>query len=131
MSALGNIVNKTNDVYLYTLAPAANGFELRGQSGSVDSMASFLSFLKNSGTFEHVQLEQFYQDDIKERLSYKFSLSCQFKSPSGGTSPTSGSAPEAPPGPAAPGGPAGPVTEPSNKPGGTATPARAPGQHSL
>ena len=87
-------------------------------------MANFLAFLKNSGTFEQVQLEQFYQDDIKDRLAYKFSLSCEFKSPSGGTSPTSGSAPEAPPGPAAPGGPAGPATEPSNKPGGTATPAK-------
>lgn len=131
MSALGNIVSKTNDIYLYTLTPAAGRLELRGQSGSVDSLANFLAFLKNSGTFEQVQLEQFYQDDLKERPAYKFSLSCEFKSPSGGTSPTSGSAPEAPPGPAAPGGPVGTATAPLNKLGGTTTPARAPGQHSL
>jgi Tfp pilus assembly protein PilN len=131
MSALGNIVNKTNDIYLYTLTPSHDGLELRGQSGSVDSMANFLAFLKNSGTFEQIQLEQFYQDDIKEHQAYKFSLTCQFKSPSGGTSPTSGSAPEAPPGPAAPAGPAGSANEPSNRPGGTPTPTRAPSQHSL
>ncbi len=131
MGALGNIVSKTNDIYLYTLTPSASGLELRGQSGSVDSMANFLAFLKSSGTFEQVQLEQFYQDDIKDRQAYKFSLSCEFKSPSGGSSPTAGEAPEAPPGPAAPGGPAGQATAPLNKSGGPATPARPPSVHSL
>ena len=63
MSALGNVVNKTNDVYLYTLAPAGDRLQLKGQSGTVDSMANFLAFLKNSGSFDDVQLEQFYQDD--------------------------------------------------------------------
>ena len=52
MSALGNIVSKTNDIYLYTLTPAGDRLELKGQSGAVDSMANFLAFLKNSGTFE-------------------------------------------------------------------------------
>ena len=59
-------------------------------------MANFLAFLKNSGSFDDVQLEQFYQDDQHERLTYKFTLSCQFKSPTGGPSPTAGGAPEAP-----------------------------------
>jgi len=70
-------------------------------------------------------LEQFYQDDIKERQAYRFPLTCQFKSPSGGTSPTSGRAPEAPPGPARP------ANEPSNRPGGIGTLPRMPVQHSL
>jgi Tfp pilus assembly protein PilN len=116
MSSLGNIVSKTNDVYLYTLTPSGDRFELKGQSGTVDSMASFLAFLKNSGTFDQVQLEQFYQDDLKERLAYKFSLSCQFKSPTGGISPTSGSAPA---------GSGEPATGPANKPGGPPAPGQA------
>ena len=98
MSALGNIVNKTNDVYLYTLTPAGDRLQLKGQSGTVDSMANFLAFLKNSGSFEDVQLEQFYQDDLNERLTYKFTLSCQFKSPTGGASPTAGRRTRAAPG---------------------------------
>ena len=83
--------------------------KLKGQSGTVDSMANFLAFLKNSGSFDDVQLEQFYQDDLHERLAYKFALSCEFKSPSGGVSPTSGAAPVVASGPAAadPAGPAG------------------------
>jgi Tfp pilus assembly protein PilN len=131
MSTLGNIVNKTNDVYLYSMAPSNSGerLELKGQSNSVDSMASFLSFLKNSGSFGEIQLEQFYQDDLKERTTYKFALSCAFKSPSGGISPTSGNARSAaaaagPPGPSSPAapenGPGGPVNPPGaaqNPPG--------------
>lgn len=100
MSTLGNIVNKTDDVYLYTLTPAADRFELKGQSGSVDSMANFLAFLKNSGTFDDIQLDQFYQDDLHERLSFKFSVSCGFKTANGAVSPTAGGEPISPGAPA-------------------------------
>ena len=93
MSSLGNVVSKTTDVYLYTMAPVGDKLELRGQSGTVDSMANFMAFLKNSGFYDDIQLEQFYQDDQHERLAYKFALNCAFKSPSGGVSPTSGAAP--------------------------------------
>jgi Tfp pilus assembly protein PilN len=100
MSALGNVVNKTNDVFLFTVTPQGERLSLKGQSNSPNSMASFLAFLGQSGFFQDVQLEQFYQDDIKDHLTYKFSVNCEFKSPSGGTSPTAGGAAA---GPGAPG----------------------------
>jgi Tfp pilus assembly protein PilN len=118
MSALGNIVGKTNDIYIYTLAPAGERLKLDGQSGSVDSMASFLAFLKNSGSFDNVQLEQFYQDDQHERLTYKFALSCQFRSSTGGASPTGGALPEGAGGPGV--GPSSGV--PGERPGAIAPP---------
>jgi Tfp pilus assembly protein PilN len=96
MSDLGNVVGKTNDIYIYTLTPAGERLRLNGQSGSVDSMANFMAFLKNSGSFNDVELEQFYQDDQHEHLTYKFALSCQFRSSTGGASPTSGATPETP-----------------------------------
>jgi Tfp pilus assembly protein PilN len=101
MSSLGTIVNKTNDIYFYTLAPAGDRVQLKGQSSTVDSMANFMALLKNSGSFDDVQLEQFFQDDQHDRLTYKFTLSCQFKSPTGGISPTAGGAPPGPGGPGA------------------------------
>src|SRR5271157_160155 len=76
MSALGGIVNKTSDVYFYTLAPLGDRMQIKGQSSTVDSMANLLASLKNSGSFDEVQLEQFYQDDQHERLTYKFTVSC-------------------------------------------------------
>jgi Tfp pilus assembly protein PilN len=111
MNALGSVVNKTTDVYLFTLAPTGDRVQLKGQSGSVESMANFLAYLKNSGTFDDIQLEQFFQDDQKDRVAYKFTLNCQFRSPTGGTSPTAGAAPGA-----ATGGPGGPGTPPPQRP---------------
>jgi Tfp pilus assembly protein PilN len=100
MSALGSVVSKTNDVFLYTMAPMGDRVQLKGQSGTVDSMANLMAFLKNSGSFDDVQLEQFYQDDQHDRLTYKFTVSCAFKSSTGGASPTAGGG-----APANPGGP--------------------------
>ena len=106
MSTLGKIVNKTTDVYLYTLSPTGDRFTLKGQSNTVDSMVNFLAFMKNSGTFDDVQLDQFYQDDLHERPAYKFSLSCGFKTATG-MSPTAGGVEPPPPpgkGPSVPSG---------------------------
>ena len=106
MSTLGNIVNKTDDIYLYTLMPASDRFELKGQSGSVDSMANFLASLKNSGTFDNVQLDQFFQDDLHDRTAYKFAVSCGFRTANGAASPTAGGEPVGPGASSAPGVPA-------------------------
>jgi len=114
MSSLGNVVSRTTDVYLFTMAPVGEKLQLKGQSGTVDSMANFMASLKNSGYYADIQLEQFYQDDVHERLGYKFALDCAFKPSTGGASPTSGAAPEIPLG--APGGPTGPT--PPFGPGG-------------
>jgi Tfp pilus assembly protein PilN len=109
MASLGNVVSKTNDIYLYTLAPASVGdrLQLRGQSNTVDSMTNFLAYLKTTGTFDDIQLDQFYQDDVKDRQTYKFAVSCGFKPVSGGASPTSGATPDlgAAPGRGTPAGP--------------------------
>lgn len=111
MSALGSVVNRINDVYLYTAnTGAGDRLELKGQSGTVNSMANFLAYLKDSGAFDDVRLEQFYQDDQYNRLSYKFTMNCQFKSPSAAAA--AGGA--APPGPAG----ATPVSAPGAQPGG-------------
>jgi Tfp pilus assembly protein PilN len=99
MNSLGNVVNKTNDVYLFTMAPAGDRLQLKGQSGSVESMATFMASLKNSGSFDDVRLEQFYEDDQHEHVTYKFSLSCQFVPPSAGNAPAAGGAPAGPGGP--------------------------------
>lgn len=101
MTSLGNVVSKTNDLYLYTVTPEGERVQLKGQAGTVNTMANFMAFLKNSGSFDDVQLEQFYQDDLESRLTYKFTLSCQFKLSNGGASPTAGESPAFPTGPAA------------------------------
>jgi Tfp pilus assembly protein PilN len=80
MTALGDMVNRASELYLYSVAPQGDRTVLRGQSGSVESMAKFLASLKASGYFDDVQLRQFYQDDQETRLTYKFALDYIFKS---------------------------------------------------
>jgi Tfp pilus assembly protein PilN len=81
MTALGDVINRTSDVYLYTVSPTADRLVLKGQSGTVDSMANLLAYMRSSGYFDDVQLLQFYQDDQHNRLTYKFTLDCLVKSP--------------------------------------------------
>ena len=77
MNALANVVNKTNsDLYLFSVTPQGDRLVMRGQAGSVDSVATLLYSMKTSGYFEDVQLRQFYEDDVENRLSYKFNLDC-------------------------------------------------------
>lgn len=112
MSSLGNVINKMPDVYLYTLAPQGTKVQLKGESGTVDSMASFLGYLKSSGFYHDIELDQFYEDDQHERLAYKFQLTCEFKPSTGGASPTAGPAPTLPAGAGVPPG-AGPSANPN------------------
>ena len=105
MSSLGDVVSKLNDVYLTSLAPVGDRLVLKGQANAADTVANFMAFLKNSGFYSGVDLDQLYEDDQHEHLTYKFSMSCNFKSSTGGASPTSGPAPVLPGGPGAPGAP--------------------------
>jgi Tfp pilus assembly protein PilN len=104
MINLGNIVNRTNDLYLLTVNPDGARIAIRGQSNTVHSIANFIADLKNSGSFQDVQLRQYYQDDQFERLSFKFNLDCVYKLPSAAPPPGAGQRAAAP---AAPGRPAG------------------------
>ena len=81
MSSLGGIVNRSNDLYLLTVSPDGARVAIRGQSNSVESIANFIANLKDSGSFDDVQLRQYYQDDQFERLSFKFTLDCVYKLP--------------------------------------------------
>ena len=104
MTALGDVINRTSDVYLYTVSPTADRLVLKGQSGTVESMANLLAYMKRSGYFDDVQLQQFYQDDQHNRLTYKFTLDCLVKSPTATVAATPQPAAqrvEAPPGPVA------------------------------
>jgi Tfp pilus assembly protein PilN len=82
MTKLGNVVNRSSDLYLLTVASDGSRVSIRGQSNSVESIANFVASLKNSGSFDDVQLRQYFQDDQQDRLSFKFQLDCVYKLPS-------------------------------------------------
>ncbi len=87
MNALGDVVNRTKDLYLFSVAPQGDRMVMRGETFSVNSVATVLSSMKTSGYFDDVQLRQFYEDDDQDRLSYKFNMDFRYKSPSAAVLP--------------------------------------------
>lgn len=97
MDRLGDIVNRSNDLYLLAVNPDGARVAIRGQSNSVESISNFIARLKDSGSFGDVQLRQYYQDDEHNRLSFKFNLDCTYKLPSAAHPPAQAAgAPAAP-----------------------------------
>jgi Tfp pilus assembly protein PilN len=82
MTTLAALVNRTNDLYLLSVTPAGDRTVIQGQSNSVESIATFVGALKNSGNFGDVQLRQYFQDDQHNRVSFKFNIDCVYKMPS-------------------------------------------------
>ncbi len=81
MTALADVVNRTGDLYLFSVAPEGERLAIKGQSSTVESMAQFIAALKHSGSFQDVQLRQYWEDDQQNRLAYKFNLDCIYRSP--------------------------------------------------
>jgi len=105
MTVLANLVNRSNDLYLLTVSPEGGRIAIRGQSNSVHSIANFIANLKDSGSFQDVQLRQYYQDDdAYKRLSFKFNLDCIYKLPSAAPPAGAGQRAAAPTAPARPAG---------------------------
>ncbi len=96
MNALGKVVNHSTDLYLLTVNPDGARVAIRGQSNSVESIANFIAWLRSTGSFDDVQLRQYYQDDQFSRLSYKFVLDCVYKLPPPPSAGQSAAAPAAP-----------------------------------
>lgn len=83
LNALGDTVNSTKGLYLLTASAESDRLVIQGQSDSVESIAYFIAALKRSGTFEDVQLRQYFQDDQYNRMSFKFNLDCVYQPPGG------------------------------------------------
>ncbi|MBI1940042.1 MAG: PilN domain-containing protein [Acidobacteria bacterium] len=82
MTALGNTVNRVNELYLLAVNPeGGNRIALRGQANSVQAIANFITELKRSDRFQDVQLRQYFQDDDDSRRSFKFNIDMVYKLP--------------------------------------------------
>jgi Tfp pilus assembly protein PilN len=78
MTALGNTVNRVNDLYLIAVNPSGNRIALRGQANRVQSIADFITELNRSDRFQDVQLRQYFQDDQDSRVTFKFNIDMRY-----------------------------------------------------
>ncbi len=79
MTALGNTVNQTRDLYLLSASPQGDQLLFEGRAASVESIAGFIAALKRSGSFAEVELRRYYHDDEAERITFKFDLNCVYR----------------------------------------------------
>ncbi len=78
IKALGKALAMSGGISLATVAGQGRSIMLSGRSRSLDSMASFLTYLERSGDFSGVRLLMFYQDKDQTPVGYKFNLDCVF-----------------------------------------------------
>lgn len=81
MTALGNTVNRTNELYLLSVNPEGERVALNGQANTVQAIANFITELKRSDRFKDVQLRRYFQDDQDSRRSFKFNIDIVYKLP--------------------------------------------------
>jgi Tfp pilus assembly protein PilN len=78
MNSLAGSVNLANDLYLLSVKVDGGRLILKGETGSVNSIADFIAALKREGDFYDVHLQQYYQDDENDRMNFKFDLDCVY-----------------------------------------------------
>jgi Tfp pilus assembly protein PilN len=88
MRSLGVIADRSNDLYLVSVASKDNHLSIDGLANSTDAIANFIAALQQSGTFADVELHQSFEDDQGKRLSFKFNLDCTYNHNAGAASST-------------------------------------------
>lgn len=81
MEGLGETVNRTRELYLLQVTPEGNQLHIRGEAGHVPAIAEFIKALMSSPRFSDVKLQQYYQDDVQDRINFKFNLDCTYVPP--------------------------------------------------
>lgn len=81
MTALGVTVNHANGLYLVSVAGQGGELKIHGQSEHVNSIADFITALKQAGPFDNIQLQRLFEDDHKDQKSFTFDLTCAYKPP--------------------------------------------------
>lgn len=81
MTLLGDAANRVSGVYLITVNAQSDHITIHGQSDNPDALAGFIAALKSVGSFSDVELQQFFEDDQKTTVSFKFDLDCFYKPP--------------------------------------------------
>ena len=83
MTALSTTVNRANGLYLISVAGQGGELKIHGESEYVNSIADFITALKEAGAFNNVQLQRLFEDDHKDQVNFTFDLTCAYKPPAG------------------------------------------------
>lgn len=78
LALVGDTVNKTDAVWLDTLADDGAQLTLTGKALSVNAVANLMENLKQTGEFKSVEIKETMQDDSNKQMqTFVFSLICE------------------------------------------------------
>ncbi|HVB34991.1 MAG TPA: PilN domain-containing protein [Patescibacteria group bacterium] len=79
LESIADTVDRIPLLWLTGLSRKGNSLTIKGQAGSIDAVASFLSQLRRSGHFSEIQMKRTQQQPNSEVTSFNFSVSADYQ----------------------------------------------------
>jgi type IV pilus assembly protein PilN len=78
LTAVGDTVNRTQDLWLSAVADDGNNVNIKGVALSIHTVADLMRYLQNTGQFKAVEIKSSYQDEkVNDMQAFIFELNCQ------------------------------------------------------
>lgn len=82
LDEVANTVSRTENLWLTSMVRKGNNLALEGSSGSINSVANFITALKRSGYFQKVEMKESKQDEKNTGIqTFTFQLSAEISPP--------------------------------------------------
>lgn len=82
LDEIASTVSRTDNLWLTTMVRKGNNLSLEGSSGSINSVANFITALKRSGYFQKVEIKESRQDDKAAGIqTFTFQLTAEISPP--------------------------------------------------
>jgi type IV pilus assembly protein PilN len=82
LDEIASTVSRTENLWLTTMVRKGNSLSLEGSSGSINSVANFITALKRSGYFQKVEIKESKQDDKATGVqTFTFQLTAEISPP--------------------------------------------------
>ena len=82
LDEIASTVSRTENLWLITMTRKGNNLSMEGASGSVNSVANFITALKRSGYFQKVEIKETKQDDKSSGIqTFLFQMTAEISPP--------------------------------------------------
>ena len=82
LDEIASTVSRTENLWLTTMTRKGNSLSMEGASGSVNSVANFITALKRSGYFQKVEIKETKQDDKATGIqTFLFQMTAEINPP--------------------------------------------------
>jgi type IV pilus assembly protein PilN len=97
LQMVANTVVRVDSLWLTELNRTSDSLEIKGEAGSINSVANFITELKRSGYFDKIEIKSAKEDDIEAGVeTYGFEMSAAVSPPNAAAAAPVGAASTAP-----------------------------------